>query len=61
MSGAVAQIQATQPDPVNKNMYKGICFTYAIITSSCEAPAPSPRRLLILGPRKGVTAVSAEV
>ena len=44
--GAVTQIQATQPDPVNRNMYKGISFTYTIITLSCEAPRsrlPAPR------------------
>jgi hypothetical protein len=30
------QIQATVPEPVNKNMYKGISFCFSIITGTCE-------------------------
>ena len=29
------QIQATVPEPVNRNMYKGVSFCYSIISSTC--------------------------
>ena len=30
------QIQATVPEPVNRNMYKGVSFCFSIITCTCE-------------------------
>ena len=30
------QIQATVPEPVNRNMYKGVSFCFSIITCACE-------------------------
>lgn len=35
-SGGHLQIQATVPEPVNRNMYKGVSFCFSIITCTCE-------------------------
>jgi hypothetical protein len=35
-SGGHLQIQATVPEPVNRNMYKGVSLCFSIITCTCE-------------------------